>query len=137
MSNDSLRTAGILLIIFPTVVFGGASLLWHWITRQTPYYQHPLRRDLWRAGHAHAGVLLILSLVALVLVDDADLADSWKQVVRTAFPLAALLLPIAYFLSIVRTDAQRPNRIVNLAYLGAISLVIGMITLGVGLLRAA
>jgi hypothetical protein len=76
-------------------------------------------------------------VVALVLVDDADLADSWKQVVRTAFPLAALLLPIAYFLSIVRTDAQRPNRIVNLAYLGAISLVIGMITLGVGLLRAA
>jgi hypothetical protein len=137
MSNDSLRTAGILLIIFPTVVFGGASLLWHWITRQTRYYQHPLRRDLWRAGHAHAGVLLILSLVALVLVDDADLADSWKQVVRTAFPLAALLLPIAYFLSIVRTDAQRPNRIVNLAYVGAISLVIGMITLGVGLLRAA
>ena len=85
MSNDSLRTAGILLIVFPTVVFGGASLLWHWITRNTAYYQHPLRRDLWRAGHAHAGVLLILSLVALVLVDDANLSDGWKQVVRAAF----------------------------------------------------
>ena len=137
MSNDSLRTAGILLIVFPTVVFGGASLLWHWITRHTPYYQHPLRRDLWRAGHAHAGVLLILSLVALVLVDDANLSDGWKQVVRAAFPLAAILLPIAYFLSIVRPDAERPNRLVNLAYLGAISLVVGMLTLGIGLLRAA
>jgi hypothetical protein len=137
MSNDSLRTAGILLIVFPTVVFGGASLLWHWITRSTPYYQHPLRRDLWRAGHAHAGVLLLLSLVALVLVDDANLADGWKQVVRIAFPLAAILLPIAYFLSIVRPDAERPNRLVNLAYLGAISLVVGMLTLGIGLLRAA
>jgi hypothetical protein len=79
MSNDSLRTAGILLIVFPTVVFGGASLLWHWITRNTAYYQHPLRRDLWRAGHAHAGVLLILSLVALVLVDDANLTDGWSK----------------------------------------------------------
>jgi hypothetical protein len=137
MSNDSLRTAGILLIVFPTVVFGGASLLWHWITRHTAYYQHPLRRDLWRAGHAHAGVLLILSLVALVLVDDANLADGWKQVVRAAFPLAAILLPVAYFLSIVRPDAERPNRLVNLAYLGAISLVVGMLTLGIGLLRAA
>ena len=137
MSNDSLRTAGILLIVFPTVVFGGASLLWHWITRNTAYYQHPLRRDLWRAGHAHAGVLLILSLVALVLVDDANLADGWKQVVRAVFPLAAILLPIAYFLSIVRPDAERPNRLVNLAYLGAISLVVGMLTLGIGLLRAA
>jgi hypothetical protein len=35
MSNESLRTAGILLVVYPTVVFGGASLLWHWITRRT------------------------------------------------------------------------------------------------------
>jgi hypothetical protein len=24
------------------------------------YMQNPLRQDLWRAGHAHAGVLLIV-----------------------------------------------------------------------------
>jgi hypothetical protein len=40
-------------------------------------------------------------------------------------------------LSIVRPDAERPNRLVNLAYLGALSLVVGMLTLGIGLLRAA
>jgi hypothetical protein len=137
MSNESLRTAGILLVVYPTVVFGGASLLWHWISRRTAYYDHPLRRSMWRAGHAHAGVLLLLSLVAIVLVDDAELGDSWKQVVRTAIAVAALLLPIAFFLSIVRPDAERPNRLVNLAYLGAVSLTIGTITLGVGLLRAA
>jgi hypothetical protein len=137
MSDESVRTAGILLIVYPTVVFGGASLLWHWITRRTAYYDHPLRRSMWRAGHAHAGVLLLLSLVALLLVDRAELADGWKQVVRTTIPAAALLLPIAFFLSIVRTDADRPTRLVNLAYLGAITLTVGMITLGVGLLRAA
>jgi hypothetical protein len=137
MSDESVRTAGILLIVYPTVVFGGASLLWHWITRRTAYYDHPLRRSMWRAGHAHAGVLLLLSLVALLLVDRAELADGWKQVVRTTIPAAALLLPIAFFLSIVRTDADRPTRLVNLAYIGAITLTVGMITLGVGLLRAA
>jgi hypothetical protein len=137
MSDESVRTAGILLIVYPTVVFGGASLLWHWITRRTAYYDHPLRRSMWRAGHAHAGVLLLLSLVALLLVDRAELADGWKQVVRTTIPAAALLLPIAFFLSIVRADADRPTRLVNLAYLGAITLTVGMITLGVGLLRAA
>ena len=136
MSEESLRTAGILLLVYPTVVFGGASLLWHWITRRTTYYDHPLRRSLWRAGHAHAGVLLLLSLVAIQLVDHADLADGWKQVVRTAIPAAALLLPIAFFLSIARPDAQRPSRLVNLAYLGAVSLTAGMLTLGIGLLRA-
>ena len=75
MSDESLRTAGILLVVYPTVVFGGASLLWHWITRRTAYYDHPLRRSMWRAGHAHAGVLLLLSLVATYLVDHARLAD--------------------------------------------------------------
>ena len=131
MSNESLRTAGILLVVYPTVVFGGASLLWHWITRRTAYYDHPLRRSMWRAGHAHAGVLLLLSLVAIVLVD-ADSADGWKQVVRTTIPRPPAL-PIAFFLSIVRPDAERPTRLVNLAYLGAITLTVGTVTLGVGL----
>ena len=137
MSSESLRTAGVLLIVFPTVVFGGASLLWHWITRSTAYYNNPLRRSLWRAGHAHAGVLLILSLVALSLVDQTDLGDGWKELVRSAFPLAALLLPIAYFLSIAQPEAQRPNRLVNLAYVGGGVLTAGMITLGIGLVRSA
>jgi hypothetical protein len=77
MSDASLRTAGILLIVFPTVVFGGASLLWHWITARTAYYD-AMRHSLWRAGHAHAGVLLILSLVALSLVDRANLGEAWS-----------------------------------------------------------
>jgi len=64
-SNESLRSAGTVLVVFPTVVFGGASLLWPWFARQTSYYDHPLRGSLRRAGHAHAGVLLILSLVAI------------------------------------------------------------------------
>jgi hypothetical protein len=126
-----------MLVVFPTVVFGGASLLWHWITRQTSYYDHPLRRSLWRAGHAHAGVLLILSLVAIDLVDHADLTSGWKQFVRTTIPTAALLLPVAFFLSIARPEAQRPSRLINLAYVGAVSLTAGTLTLGVGLIRAA
>jgi hypothetical protein len=81
-------------------------------------------------------VLLLLSLVALLLVDQADLGDGWKQVVRTTIPAAALLLPIAFFLSIARPEAERPSRLVNLAYVGAISLSVGMLTLGIGLLRA-
>ena len=137
MSPESLRTAGIVLVLYPTVVFGGASLLWHWITRQTAYYENPTRRSLWRAGHAHAGVLLLLALIALLLVDRADLAAGWKELVRTTIPAAAVLLPAAYFLSIARPDAERPNRLVNLAYVGAVSLALGTFTLGVGLLRAA
>ena len=110
MSNDRVRTAGIPVVVYPTVVFGGASLLWHWITQRSAYYDHPLRRSMWRAGHADAGVLLLLPLVAIVLIDHAELADGWKQVVRTTLPAAALLLSVAFLLSIVRPDASaRPG----------------------------
>lgn len=68
--------------------------------------------------------------------DHAELADGWKQVVRTAIPAAAILVPAAFFLSIVGPRAERPNRLILLAPLGA-SLSIGMLTLGVGPLRAS
>lgn len=136
MSDESIRTAGILLVVFPTVVFGGVSILWHWITRRTAYYENPLRQRLWRAGHAHAGVLLVLALLALVLVDHADLGAAWRQVVRSAIPASAILVPAGYFLSVLRPDAEEPNGLVNLAYLGGASLAFGTIVLGVGLLRA-
>jgi hypothetical protein len=138
MSEQSIRTAGILLLVFPTVVIGGVSILSLWITRRDPYLRdNPLRQRLWAAGHAHAGVLLILSLVALLLVDHAELGSGWQTLVRSTFPAAAILVPAAYFLSVLRADADEPNRLINLAYLGAAALTLGMLTLGVGLVRAA
>lgn len=136
MTPESLRTAAIILIVYPTVVFGGVAILWLWITKRAPYYKdNPLRQRLWAAGHAHAGVLLILSLVALVLLQYADLSSGWRLFTRWAFPAAAILLPAAYFLSVATSDAERPGPLINLAYLGAASLTAGMLTLGIGLLR--
>ena len=137
MSSQSLRLAGILLVVYPTVVFGGASILWHWITARTEYYDHPLRQRMWAAGHAHAGVLFLLSLAMLALVDHAELSNAWAQVARTGAPLSAILVPAGFFLSIASPSADRPNRLINLAYLGAVSVVIAMVTLGIGLMRAA
>jgi hypothetical protein len=76
-------------------------------------------------------------LVALLLVDHAELGSGWQTLVRSTFPAAAILVPAAYFLSVLRADADEPNRLINLAYLGAAALTLGMLTLGVGLVRAA
>ena len=87
MSPESRREAGILLVIFPTVLYGGVTLL-RLLINDPRYAQNALRQDLWRAGHAHAGVLLILSLIALRYVDDANLSYGWKRVVRSLIPLS-------------------------------------------------
>lgn len=134
MSVESRRTAGILMILLPTVLFGGVSIL-RMLIDDPAYRDNALRQDLWRAGHAHAGVLLILSLLALRYVDEARLGDGAKRFVRHAFPGAALLLPLAFFLSVLTPDATAPNALINLAYVGAILLAAGLLTLGVGLIR--
>src|SRR2546429_8000668 len=116
LSQESRRLAGILLVVLPTVMYGGVSLLM-WLTNPDPQYmQNPLRQNLFRAGHAHAGVLLILSLVALLYVDEANLSKRWKWVVKTFIPLSAIFLPAAFFFSVLKPDATRPNALINLAY---------------------
>jgi hypothetical protein len=50
MSNESRRLAGILLIVLPTVMYGGVSIL-SLLIGDPKYMENPLRQDLWRAGH--------------------------------------------------------------------------------------
>lgn len=135
MSTESRRLAGVLLVVFPTVVLGGVSLLTMLI--DDPAYQaNPLRQDLWRAGHAHAGVLLVLSLVLLRYVDEARLGSGWRYVARAGVPFAAILIPAAFFLSVLSPDATEPNALIWLAPVGAVLVVVALLALGVGLLRA-
>jgi hypothetical protein len=129
--------AGILLVVLPTVMFGGLSLL-SFLTGNSPgYTDNPLRHDLWRAGHAHAGVYLVLSLVMLRYVDEAVLSPFWKWIARTGAPIAAILIPAAFFLSVLSPTATEPSALMNLAYVGALFLAAAVLSLGVGLLRAA
>lgn len=134
MSAQSRRVAGIVLVILPTVVLGGVSVL-SLLIHDAAYRDNPLRQDLWRAGHAHAGVLLLLSLIALRYVDETGLSERARWFVRLAFPTAAVLLPVAFFLSVLVPQAREPGPIVYLAYAGAVVLASGMLTLAIGLLR--
>ena len=137
MSRESRLLAGILLVVLPTVMFGGASLLGFLISNAPGYVDNPVRHDLFRAGHAHAGVYLVLSLVMLRYVDEAVLGPFWKWLARIGAPIAAILIPAAFFLSVASAQAREPNGLINLAYVGALFLAAAVLTLGVGLIRAA
>ncbi len=134
MTNESRRLAGILLIILPTVIYGGVMIL-RLLIGDPRYAQNHLRQDLWRAGHAHAGVLLVLSLVALRYVDEANLSDASKWIVRHFVPLAAVFLPAAFFFSVLSPDATELNAFIYFAYIGAVVLAVGLLLLGIGLVR--
>ena len=134
MSPQSRLVAGIVLIVVPTVEIGGASIL-SLLIGDPQYAQNDLRQDLWRAGHAHGGVWLVLSLVTLRYVDEAALSEGLRWVVRLAFPVAAVLMALAFFLSVIPEDAREPNGMIYLAYVAGLLLAVGLLVLAVGLIR--
>lgn len=132
-SPATLTLAGILLLALVTVETGG----W-FLTRVSRGRQdaNALQASFFRAGHAHAGVLLVLSLAILAFIDQANLSGAWLAIARVGVPLAAILMPAGFFLSVLGGDPQRPNRLIALLWVGAVSLTVGLVTAGVGLIGA-
>ncbi|MGW0431996.1 hypothetical protein ACWDV4_05560 [Micromonospora sp. NPDC003197] len=134
MSPETRITAAILLITVGTIAFGGLSLLMQIVRRIPGYLDNPTRRALWTAGHAHAGVLVLFALVALFYVDQVDYSDGLRTLIRALLVAAPILMPLGFFLSIVRPTATRPNKLIWLAGVGGLSLVAATLLLGIGLL---
>ena len=133
LTADGRTTAGILLLSFVAIEFGGLYVL-KIVTGREPRTEFQLAFA--RAGHAHAGVLVTLSLVCLVLVDVAGLSGLTATLGRSAIPLAAILMPAGFFFSSAGRGATEPNRWIVLLFAGAASLALGVVGLGLGLLTA-
>ena len=132
-SPNDLILIGILLLALVTVESGG-----YFLTRVVRGHvaANRLQQGFFRAGHAHAAVLLVLSIAILGVVSYAALDGFWLQLARLGVPIAAILMPAGFFLSVIGTDPQRPNRLIVLLWAGAIVLTAALITSGVALLAA-
>src|ERR1700744_3683478 len=110
MTREARLLSGIILITVPTIQYGGYFLLTSLVDKNSGYMDNPLRQNFFRAGHAHAGVIVILSLVCQLLADSAPLPDAVTWMVRVGVPLAAILMPLGFFLSMTSPTATHPNR---------------------------
>jgi len=136
MTREARMMAGVILITVPTIQYGGLFLLKSLQDRGSRYMDNALRQNFFRAGHAHAGVIVILSLICQVLADSATLPASLLWMVRIGIPAAAVLMPLGFFLSMPSPQATHPNGLVSLIYVGAAVLAVSVLTLGIGLLRS-
>lgn len=129
--------SGIILITVPTIQYGGYFLLTSLMNKNSGYMDNPLRQNFFRAGHAHAGVIVLLSLICQMLADSATLPISFLWFVRIGVPLAAILISGGFFFSVLPPNPTKPNGAVSLIYLGAVVLAVAAVSLGIGLLKAA
>jgi hypothetical protein len=135
MTREARMMSGIILITVPTIQYGGYFLLTSLMNKGSGYMENPLRQNFFRAGHAHAGVIVILSLICQILADGATLPSPLLWTVRIGVPLAAILISSGFFFSVLSPTASQANGAVVLIYLGAAVLAFSVVTLGIGLLR--
>ena len=132
MTREARIMSGIILITVPTIQYGGYFLLTSLMNKGSGYMENPLRQNFFRAGHAHAGVIVILSLVCQMLADAAVLPTPMLWFVRIGVPLAAILISAGFFFSVLPPTATQASGAVALIYAGAVILAVGVVTLGLG-----
>jgi hypothetical protein len=132
MSNATKLVSGILLIIVPTIEYGGTFLL-SLLSGKEPQFTE-FQRSMFRAGHAHAGVLVILAIVAQIFLDQARLPETLGWAVRIGFVLAALLVSGGFFGGAL--GKNQPGGLIALLWIGVVILAFSVITLGIGLIMA-
>jgi hypothetical protein len=97
LSDASRIVAGVVLLTVVTIEFGGYFMT-KIVRGQVPMTD--FQKSFARAGHAHAGVLVTLSLICLVLADATDLTGLLGMgCAPSGVPLAAIRMSGVFFAS--------------------------------------
>jgi hypothetical protein len=135
MSPETRLMCGIALILIPTIVYGGLTILGvvsnGALGTPGPRNLTPSQVAFYRAGHAHAGVLTLLALFVQTALDYAVLPPSLMWPVRIGAVAAAVLVSGGFF-AIAHTRTLR-----GLLYTGVALVVATTLTVGIGLIRAS
>ena len=126
--------------MIPTVAYGGYFL--SAILKRNKiginFTDYPYAQRLFKAGHAHAGVWLVLSLVALNFIQHTHLSGLWQAILRYSFPLPALITSASFFGGAFPLDTKRntPSKLFCLVYICALLLGTSCLLLSFGLFTA-
>ena len=135
MSREAKVMTGITILVVPTIMYGGWTLLGLLTQGSAGAAPGGLKLTetqwaLWRAGHAHAGVWTVFSILLQVLLDSTRLSAAATWVARICAPVSAVALSAGFF-GLAFSPSFR-----LLLYLGICTLLIALLTTAVGLLRS-
>jgi hypothetical protein len=95
------------------------------------------QKGFFRAGHAHAGVLLLLSLVYLLYLPRADFSNATEWIAGCALLAGVLAQAGGFFLHLGVGQPGLPSAGTRLTRTGAILIGAALVTLAVGLIQTA
>jgi hypothetical protein len=130
--TNILPIAAVLSLV--TVEYGGWALL-TLITGREGLAQW--QRGFFRAGHAHAGVLLVLSLVYLLYLPRADFSDGLEWVAGGVLLAGVLAQSGGFFVHLGIGQEGKSSAGTKLTRAGATLIAAALVTLAVGLIQTA
>jgi drug/metabolite transporter superfamily protein YnfA len=119
-------------IALPTVMYGGYALL-GFLTRNG---LSEFQLTFFRAGHAHAGVLLLMSLLYHHFMEQTALSNSVKVGAAAAVLVGVLAQSGGFFLHMLVGQPGQASLGTTLTTLGAVILALAIIILVVGLITS-
>jgi hypothetical protein len=131
-SSNTRKMAGIILLTVPTIAYGGTFLL-SVISGQVDLPLTEFQKSMFRAGHAHAGVLVLLSLIVQPFLDDLVSRGEWF--LRGGIPLASILISGGFFAAAIGENRITPNEWIAILWAGVAVLVLTLLITGIQLLR--
>jgi hypothetical protein len=130
LSSEARIVIGIMIITLPTIEFGGTFLLSQ--LRKSTVIKSDTMGAYFRAGHAHAGVLVILGIIAQLLIDTVTLSSPLTWGLRIGFFAAPVLISAGFFGG-APVEGKEPRPLIRLVYAGALVLAISTIGLGLAM----
>jgi hypothetical protein len=122
----------IALISLPTVMLGGFSLLRLLAARRLNEFQVAY----FRAGHAHAGVLLVLSLAVLDLLTRTDLSQAGQWIVGALLVVGVLAQSGGMFVHMAIGKPGQWSAGNTLTSFGAVVLAGALLTTGIAVIAS-
>lgn len=121
----------ITLIALPTVMFGGYSLLG--LLQRGPGLSD-FQRTYFRAGHAHAGVLQVLSLIYYQYLGQTTVNDGLQWLVCAALLVGILAQSGGFFIHMSRGEEGKASLGTTVTTIGAVILAVAILFLAAALI---
>lgn len=122
------------LLMLVTVEYGGWSLLTFLSGGEG---LADWQKGFFRAGHAHAGVLLVLSLVYLLYLPRADFSNGLEWAAGGVLLLGGLAQSGGFFVHLGVGEPGKPSAGTKLTRAGAVLIAVALVALAIGLITTA
>jgi hypothetical protein len=133
MMEPTQTLAVIALASLVTVEYGGWALLSYLTARPG---LTGTQKQFFRAGHAHAGVLLVLALVYFRYLADTDFSRATRWVVGLVLLSGILVQSGGFFAHLAVGAPESPSVGTRLTRLGAVLIAAALVTLAIGVGKA-